>query len=70
MSKKHGSATYQAFNPIMEILIESAVLYSVTMLTFVVLDVKKDVNVYYAQNIHAQMVRLFNLFGLSPQTDD
>ncbi|KAJ7895717.1 hypothetical protein B0H13DRAFT_2034904 [Mycena leptocephala] len=59
MSKKHGSATYQAFNPIMEILIESAVLYSVTMLTFVVLDVKKDVNVYYAQNIHAQM-------GLAP----
>ncbi|KAJ7695400.1 hypothetical protein B0H17DRAFT_1008470 [Mycena rosella] len=58
MSKKNGTGTYHTFNPIMEILIESAVLYSVTLLTFVVLDIRKNTNVYYAQNIHAQMAGL------------
>ncbi|KAJ7367648.1 hypothetical protein DFH08DRAFT_829026 [Mycena albidolilacea] len=58
MSKKTGTGSHRSFNPIMEILVESAVLYSVSLLTFVVLDVKKDINVYYAQNIHAQMAGL------------
>ncbi|KAJ7027970.1 hypothetical protein C8F04DRAFT_964554, partial [Mycena alexandri] len=59
MSKRTETGSAHSFNPIMEILIESAVLYSVTLLTFVVLDIKKNTNVYYAQNIHAQM-------GLAP----
>ncbi|KAJ6579075.1 hypothetical protein DFH09DRAFT_979748 [Mycena vulgaris] len=57
-SKKAGTGTYHDFNPVLEILIESALLYSVTLLTFVVLDVEKNINLYYAQNIHAQMVGL------------
>ncbi|KAJ7727771.1 hypothetical protein B0H16DRAFT_1470823 [Mycena metata] len=32
------------------------VLYSVTLLTFVVLDIKQNINVYYAQNIFPQML--------------
>jgi hypothetical protein len=55
VSKQNGVNNGRTFNPIVEILIESAVLYSVTLLTFVVLDIEKNVNVYYAQNIHAQM---------------
>ncbi|KAJ6590678.1 hypothetical protein DFH09DRAFT_1245111 [Mycena vulgaris] len=43
---------------ILLIFIESAVLYSTTLLMFVVLDLRKDVNIYYAQNIHAQMAGL------------
>ncbi|KAJ7173011.1 hypothetical protein C8R43DRAFT_679035 [Mycena crocata] len=58
MSKQTGTGSHRSFNPIMEILIESAVLYSVTLLTFVVLDVKKDTSVFYAQNVHAQMAGL------------
>ncbi|KAJ6620459.1 hypothetical protein B0H10DRAFT_2021686 [Mycena sp. CBHHK59/15] len=58
MSRITGTGSHRNYNPIMEIPVESAVLYSVTLLTFVVLDVKKDVNVYYAQNIHAQMAGL------------
>lgn len=44
------------FNPVLEILIESAALYSFTLLIFVVLLIRKNSNVYYAQNIHAQIV--------------
>jgi len=58
VSKQNGVNNGRTFNPIVEILIESAVLYSVTLLTFVVLDIEKNVNVYYAQNIHAQMAGL------------
>ncbi|KAJ7487816.1 hypothetical protein FB451DRAFT_990558, partial [Mycena latifolia] len=65
MSKETGAGSHRTFNPIMEILIESAVLYCVTLLTFVVLDVKKDVNVYYAHNIHAQMAGLAPLLIIS-----
>ncbi|KAJ7053312.1 hypothetical protein C8F01DRAFT_1260644 [Mycena amicta] len=50
--------TTRRFNPIMEILVESAVLYSLTLLTFVALNAQKSVNVYYAQNIHAQIAGL------------
>ncbi|KAJ7852670.1 hypothetical protein B0H14DRAFT_2759781 [Mycena olivaceomarginata] len=50
--------TGHTFNPLLEIPIESALLYSVTLLTFVALDVRKDANLYYAQNIHAQMTGL------------
>ncbi|KAJ7343972.1 hypothetical protein DFH08DRAFT_702035 [Mycena albidolilacea] len=57
-AKKAGTRTHHNFNPIMEILIESAVLYSATLLTFVVLNVERNANLYYAQNIHAQMVSL------------
>lgn len=55
MFRINGTGSHRTFNPVIEILVESAVLYSVTLLTFVVLDIKKDVNVYYAQNIHGQM---------------
>ncbi|KAJ7649364.1 hypothetical protein DFH06DRAFT_1475777 [Mycena polygramma] len=59
MSKRRGSGAHnQSINSIIEIPIESALLYSVTLLTMVVLDVKKNVNFGYAQNIHAQMTGL------------
>jgi len=58
MGKDAGTGSHRTFNPITEILIESAPLYSATLLTFVVLDVKKDTNLYYAQNIYAQMAGL------------
>lgn len=51
-----------SFNPIIEILIESAALYSVTLLIFVVLVITKNSNVYYAQNIHAQMAVSLSLY--------
>ncbi|KAF5348464.1 hypothetical protein D9756_009536 [Leucocoprinus leucothites] len=41
-----------------EIPVESAALYSATLLIFVILDVTKNVNAFYAQNIHAQMTGL------------
>ncbi|KAJ7479717.1 hypothetical protein FB451DRAFT_1031540, partial [Mycena latifolia] len=73
MSKKAGTGSHRTFNPIMEILIESAALYSATLLIFVVLDVKKDTNLYYAQNIHAQMAWTLKsalthrlIYGLAP----
>ncbi|KAJ7852673.1 hypothetical protein B0H14DRAFT_2759787 [Mycena olivaceomarginata] len=77
MGKNAETGSHRTFNPIMEILIESAALYSATLLIFVVLDVKKDTNLYYAQNIHAQMAGLAPLLiilrvaaGLSrPQED-
>jgi hypothetical protein len=40
---------------LIELPVESAALYSTTLLIFLVLDVRKNKNVYYAQNIHAQM---------------
>jgi hypothetical protein len=52
VSSKTGTASRLSF---WEIPIESAVLYSVTLLTFLALDVEKNTNLYYAQNIHAQM---------------
>ncbi|KAF7323962.1 hypothetical protein MKEN_00617700 [Mycena kentingensis (nom. inval.)] len=52
------------FNTVIEILVESAVLYSATLLTFVVLLLKKDVSAYYAQNVHAQMAGLAPLLIL------
>jgi hypothetical protein len=69
MSKKTGTGSHRSFNPIMEILVESAVLYSVSLLTFVVLDVKKDINVYYAQNIHAQMAVRYSPFELTQNSN-
>ncbi|KAJ7274949.1 hypothetical protein C8J57DRAFT_1062642, partial [Mycena rebaudengoi] len=56
--KKTGIISRGNFNPVIEILIESAVLYSATLLVFVVFDVQKIVNLSYAQNIHAQMAGL------------
>lgn len=53
--------TGHTFNPLLEIPIESALLYSVTLLTFLALDVRKDANLYYAQNIHAQMTVRFTV---------
>jgi len=44
---------------IIEIVVESAVLYSITLLIFLVWDVTKNPNVFYAQNIHAQMAVSF-----------
>ncbi|KAJ7649363.1 hypothetical protein DFH06DRAFT_1475776, partial [Mycena polygramma] len=59
MSKRLGNGAHsRSLNSIIEILIESALLYSVVLLAFVILDVKKDVNLGYAQNIHAQMAGL------------
>ncbi|KAF7289823.1 hypothetical protein MIND_01356600 [Mycena indigotica] len=49
---------HKLFNPIIEILVESAALYSATLLAFVVFNTQKSVNVYYAQNIHAQLAGL------------
>ena len=45
---------------IIEIVVESAVLYSITLLIFLVWDVTKNPNVFYAQNIHAQMAASLN----------
>ncbi|KAJ6481446.1 hypothetical protein C8R47DRAFT_1322135, partial [Mycena vitilis] len=55
MAKKIGSSIHRS---LWEIPIESAVLYSATLLTFLALDVEKNTNYYYAQNIHAQMTGL------------
>ncbi|ESK85842.1 hypothetical protein Moror_2366 [Moniliophthora roreri MCA 2997] len=43
------------FSAAIEIPVESAALYSLTLLIFVILNVTKNVNAFYAQNIHAQM---------------
>lgn len=43
------------FSAAVEIPVESAALYSLTLLIFVILNVTKNVNAFYAQNIHAQM---------------
>lgn len=43
------------YSAAIEIPVESAVMYSATLLTFVILDVTKNGNAFYAQNIHAQM---------------
>ncbi|KAJ7611266.1 hypothetical protein FB45DRAFT_1119947, partial [Roridomyces roridus] len=45
----------QSLNPVIELLVESAVLYSATLLTFVALAARKSLAAFYAQNIHAQM---------------
>ncbi|KAF7362392.1 hypothetical protein MVEN_00586300 [Mycena venus] len=57
--RRTGTGTRRSF---LEISVESAVLYSVTLLTFFALDVEKTSNVYYAQNIHAQMTGIAPLF--------
>ncbi|EEB91512.1 hypothetical protein MPER_10114, partial [Moniliophthora perniciosa FA553] len=43
------------FSAAIEIPVESAALYSLSLLIFVILNVTKNVNAFYAQNIHAQM---------------
>ncbi|KAJ7677727.1 hypothetical protein DFH06DRAFT_1316532 [Mycena polygramma] len=55
MAKKIRSSIHRS---LLEIPVESAVLYSATLLTFLALDVEKNTNYYYAQNIHAQMTGL------------
>lgn len=58
-AKKAGIAKRNTYNAVIEILVESAVLYSATLLIFVVLNTRKNINFYYPQNIHAQVaVRL------------
>ncbi|KAL0577689.1 hypothetical protein V5O48_004293 [Marasmius crinis-equi] len=46
------------FSAAIEIPVESAVLYSISLLIFVVLNVTKNPNAFYAQNIHAQVTGL------------
>lgn len=53
MSPESGS--HRRFRPAIEIIVESAILYSVTLIIFTALDVIKTSNVFFAQNIHAQM---------------
>ncbi|KAJ7611267.1 hypothetical protein FB45DRAFT_993337 [Roridomyces roridus] len=50
---------------LLEIPVESAILYSVTLLAFLALDVEKNTNAFYAQNIHAQMAGLAPMSGYS-----
>ncbi|GJE88565.1 hypothetical protein PsYK624_046480 [Phanerochaete sordida] len=57
-ARKAGMGRYSPYNSVIEILVESAVLYSATLLTFVALNTRKDINFYYAQNIHAQVAGL------------
>ncbi|KAK7441591.1 hypothetical protein VKT23_016583 [Stygiomarasmius scandens] len=45
----------QRYKGVIEIIVESAVLYSITLLIMVVFIATKNTNVYYPQNIHAQM---------------
>ncbi|KAF7323976.1 hypothetical protein MKEN_00619300 [Mycena kentingensis (nom. inval.)] len=59
-----GRGLNNDFSTVIEILVESAVLYSATLLTFVVLLLQKDVSAYYAQNVHAQMAGLAPLLIL------
>ncbi|KAJ7911954.1 hypothetical protein B0H13DRAFT_2660298 [Mycena leptocephala] len=74
---RDGQLTHKDLNPVIEILIESAILYSVTLLTFVVFDIEKSANLTYAQNVHAQMAGLAPLLIIlrilagkaRPQTD-
>ncbi|KAF7306277.1 hypothetical protein MIND_00418600 [Mycena indigotica] len=54
----NGQLAAKDFNFIIEILVESAMLYSVTLLTFVVFDLHKSANAIYAQNIQSQMAGL------------
>ncbi|KAF7324071.1 hypothetical protein MKEN_00629500 [Mycena kentingensis (nom. inval.)] len=53
-----NTSSARRFNPFVEVLVESAALYSATLLAFVVFSTQKSINVYYAQNIHAQMAGL------------
>ncbi|KAI0312427.1 hypothetical protein OF83DRAFT_659555 [Amylostereum chailletii] len=56
-SRKFG-VKRNPYSAVIEILVESAVLYSATLLIFVVLNSRKDTNFYFAQNIHAQVAGL------------
>ncbi|KIP06254.1 hypothetical protein PHLGIDRAFT_515790 [Phlebiopsis gigantea 11061_1 CR5-6] len=56
-TRKAGART-SSYNAAVEILVESAALYSATLLVFVVLNSRHDINFYYAQNIHAQVAGL------------
>jgi len=49
------SGGHRKFRPVIEIIVESAILYSVTLIVFTALDVTKSSNVFFAQNVHAQM---------------
>ncbi|GJE89920.1 hypothetical protein PsYK624_060320 [Phanerochaete sordida] len=53
-----GMEKYSAYTHVVEILVESAALYSATLLVFVVLNTRMNINFYYAQNIHAQIAGL------------
>lgn len=44
-----------SYSAVIEILVESAALYSATLLVFVILNSRHNVNFYFAQNIHAQV---------------
>lgn len=57
----------KSYSAILEILIESAALYSATLLIFVVLNSRHNINFYYAQNIHAQ-IAVSNIFHSSAQS--
>jgi hypothetical protein len=54
-ARKVGMEKYNAYHSVIEILVESASLYSATLLIFVILNTKMNINIYYAQNIHAQV---------------
>jgi len=48
----------RTYRLVIETLVESAAIYSVTLIIFIVLLTHKNVNVYYAQSIHAQVAGL------------
>lgn len=52
---KAGMEKYNAYSSVAEILVESAALYSATLLVFVILNTRMNINFYFAQNIHAQV---------------
>ena len=47
-------AVGSGYGAVVEILVESAVFYSAALLALVVFSSRRDVNLYYAQSIHAQ----------------
>ncbi|KAF7307920.1 hypothetical protein MKEN_01152900 [Mycena kentingensis (nom. inval.)] len=63
-TKKYLGKQARPFNPIIEIFIESAMLYSATLLTFVAFEVQKSPNLAFAQDVHSQIAGLAPLLIL------
>jgi hypothetical protein len=53
-SRKAGLQQNTAYSRVAEVVIESAILYSVPLLLYVVLEAVRNNAFYYAQNIHGQ----------------
>jgi len=57
-TRRHLGRNASNFNPIIEILVESAALYSATLIIFVASDVNKSPNLTFAQDVHSQIAGL------------